>query len=136
MPSISQLPSHTKMPSAAACLSTTQQTPPSNPTISASTLLAATSHDLAMLHDILSLLNQLFARNRNQHSRAHWWKSLFAFRKQLGLLLQGLESDGGKGSGKGVGKASGKRADREKEKEEKVTARLRYWDKKCVHGWY
>jgi ribonuclease MRP protein subunit RMP1 len=99
------LPRPTKMPSA-------------TPAITATALLASTPHDKEMLHDIHELLDKLFARNRNQHRRSHWWKSLHAFRKQIALLLQDLES----------GKKS--------EREGKVQARLRYWDEKCIHLWY
>lgn len=70
-----------------------------------------------MLQDIHELLDKLFARNRNQHRRSHWWKSLHAFRKQIGVLLQEME-----------GKKS--------ERESKLEARLRYWDDKCIHMWY
>ncbi|KAI4653199.1 uncharacterized protein J4E79_008712 [Alternaria viburni] len=44
-----------------------------------------------MLHDIHTLLNKIFTRNRNQHQRCTWWKSLHGFRRQIGLLLQELE---------------------------------------------
>lgn len=74
-----------------------------------------------MLHDVHALLARIFARNKNQHRRSTWWKALHAFRKQLGLLLQELE---------------GEEKEKEKEKGEKVQARLRYWDEKCVHVWY
>ena len=89
-----------------------------HPNITATALMDATSHDKAMLLDITTLLDKIFTRNRNQHRRSHWWKSLHAFRKQLGLLLGELET-------------SGKIA-----REEKVQARLTYWDEKCVHMWY
>jgi ribonuclease MRP protein subunit RMP1 len=87
-------------------------------TISADTLLNTSKHDKEMLIDIYELLNNLFARNRNQHRRSHWWKSLHAFRKQLALLLS--EMDTGKKS----------------ERPTKIEARLKYWDEKCVHTWY
>jgi ribonuclease MRP protein subunit RMP1 len=87
-------------------------------TITATALLAAPAHDIAKLHDIHELLNKIFTRNKNQHRRSHWWKSLHAFRKQLNLLLRDLET-------------SGKLA-----REEKLQARLKYWDEKCVHMWY
>ena len=86
--------------------------------ISAVKLLNASQHDRAMLVDIYELLDKLFSRNRNQHRRSHWWKSLYAFRKQLALLLSELET----------GKKS--------ERCSKIEARLRYWDEKCVHLWY
>jgi ribonuclease MRP protein subunit RMP1 len=84
--------------------------PSAIPLITATTLLAASSHEKAMLSDIHSLLDKIFIRNRNQHRRSHWWKALHAFRKQMALLLQ--ELDGGKKS----------------EREAKLEARLRYWD--------
>jgi ribonuclease MRP protein subunit RMP1 len=86
--------------------------------IFATALMNATPHDKAMLHDISSLLDKIFTRNRNQHRRSHWWKALHALRKQLGLLLLEMET-----SSKAV-------------REEKLQARLRYWDEKCVHTWY
>lgn len=86
--------------------------------IPASTLLGASQHDKAMLVDIFELLNTLFARNRNQHRRSHWWKSLHAFRKQLALLLHEMESG------------------RKSERAGKIEKRLAYWDEKCVHAWY
>jgi ribonuclease MRP protein subunit RMP1 len=89
-----------------------------HPSITATALINATPHDKAMLLDITSLLDKIFIRNRNQHRRSHWWKSLHAFRKQLNLLLRDLET-------------SGKLA-----REEKLQARLKYWDEKCVHMWY
>ncbi|KAH9872651.1 hypothetical protein J1614_005045 [Plenodomus biglobosus] len=91
--------------------------PSATPLITATTLLAATSHDKAMLQDIHDLLNKIFVRNRNQHRRSHWWKSLHAFRKQIGLLLADLDS-------------------KKSERAEKLEARLRYWDNKCIHMWY
>ncbi|KAI4945799.1 hypothetical protein J4E91_007712 [Alternaria rosae] len=66
-------------------------TPSTPPTITATALMNASSHDIAMLHDIHSLLNKIFTRNRNQHQRSTWWKSLHGFRRQIGLLLQDLE---------------------------------------------
>jgi ribonuclease MRP protein subunit RMP1 len=93
--------------------------PSTSPLITSTTLLSASAHEKAMLHDIHTLLNKIFIRNRNQHRRSHWWKSLHAFRKQITLLLEDL--DGGS-----------KKADREA----KIQARLRYWDDDCVHRWY
>ncbi|KAJ4379172.1 RNase MRP subunit [Didymella sp. IMI 355093] len=87
-------------------------------TISADALLNASKHDKEMLVDIYELLNNLFARNRNQHRRSHWWKSLHAFRKQLALLFADMDT----------GKKS--------ERPIKIEARLKYWDEKCVHVWY
>lgn len=86
--------------------------------ISATALMNASQHDKAMLVDIYELLNNLFARNRNQHRRSHWWKNLHAFRKQLTLLLSEMESG------------------RKSERPAKIEARLKYWDEKCVHVWY
>lgn len=86
--------------------------------ISADALLNTSQHDKAMLVDIFELLDNLFARNRNQHRRSHWWKSLHAFRKQLALLLSEVETG------------------RKSERPVKIEARLRYWDEKCVHSWY
>jgi len=88
---------------------------PSN--VTAAALLAAQANDIAKLRDIQELLNKIFIRNKNQHRRSHWWKSLAAFRKQIGLLLHDLETKG-------------------KKKEDDVEARLRYWDDGCVHMWY
>ncbi|KAJ4989352.1 hypothetical protein SVAN01_05077 [Stagonosporopsis vannaccii] len=85
---------------------------------SANTLLNASQHDKAMLVDIYELLENLYVRNRNQHRRSHWWKSLSAFRRQLALLLSDMET----------GKKS--------ERPANIEARLQYWDKKCVHVWY
>jgi ribonuclease MRP protein subunit RMP1 len=84
-------------------------------TITAAALTMATPHDKAMLLDIHELLNKVFVRNQNQHRRSHWWKSLHAFRKQLGLLLEEMEAS---------------------KAEAKLTARLRYWDEKFIHMWY
>jgi ribonuclease MRP protein subunit RMP1 len=86
--------------------------------IDAMALMIVTPHDKAMLHDIHELLNRIFIRNRNQHRRSHWWKSLHAFRKQLGLLLGELE------------------ATKKAEREAKLEARLRYWDDNFIHQWY
>ncbi|EAT83352.2 hypothetical protein SNOG_09160 [Parastagonospora nodorum SN15] len=83
--------------------------------ITAATLVMATPHDKAMLLDVHGLLDKIFARNQNQHRRSHWWKSLHAFRKQLGLLLEEM---------------AGSKA------EAKIEARLRYWDEKFIHMWY
>lgn len=89
-----------------------------SPGITSTTLLNASQNDKAMLLDVSDLLNKLFTRNRNQHRRSHWWKSLHAFRKQLALLLREMETT--------------KKSDREA----KVEARLRYWDETCIHLWY
>ncbi|EMD92029.1 hypothetical protein COCC4DRAFT_144971 [Bipolaris maydis ATCC 48331] len=91
------------------------------PSISASPLFSASTHDIAMLHDIHSLLNKLFIRNRNQHRRSTWWKALHGFRKQMALLLGELEA----------------KELREYERRQRVEARLRFWDERGeVHAWY
>jgi ribonuclease MRP protein subunit RMP1 len=90
--------------------------PPS--TITATGLMLATPHDKAMLLDIHDLLNKIFVRNVNQHRRSVWWKSLHAFRKQLGILLEELS------------------APKKSDVEAKLQARLRYWDDKFIHQWY
>jgi ribonuclease MRP protein subunit RMP1 len=90
--------------------------PPS--TITAKALMTATPHDKAMLLDVYDLLNKIFIRNINQHRRSHWWKSLHAFRKQLGLLLAEMETS------------------KKTELEARIEARLRYWDDKFIHQWY
>lgn len=100
-------------------------TVPSNssttPSITASPLFSASTHDIAMLHDIHSLLDKIFIRNRNQHRRSTWWKALHGFRKQLALLLGEFEAT----------------SLREQERRQKVEARLRYWDARGeVHAWY
>ena len=95
-------------------INTTTMSSPTN--ITATALMNAPPHDIAMLRDIHELLNKIFVRNKNQHRRSTWWKSLHAFRKQMALLLQDMEGEG-------------------KKKEKDVEARLRFWDG-CVHGWY
>ena len=87
-------------------------------TISAEPPLAASAKDKQDLKDIQELLDRLFTRNRNQHRRNHWFKSLHQFRKQLGLLVQEMSST------KKVSAAA------------IMEARLKYWDKKCIHQWY
>lgn len=91
--------------------------PSATPVITSATLLACTPHDKAMLQDVHELLNKIFIRNRNQHRRSHWWKSLHAFRKQVQLLLQDLDR-------------------KKSERAERLQLRLRYWDEKCIHTWY
>ncbi|KAG9196041.1 hypothetical protein G6011_01162 [Alternaria panax] len=86
--------------------------------ITATALMKASPNDIAMLHDIHTLLNKIFARNRNQHQRSTWWKGLHGFRKQLTLLLQELLHGP------------------VKEREAKVEARLTFWDRGAVHKWY
>ncbi|EUC42868.1 hypothetical protein COCMIDRAFT_39099 [Bipolaris oryzae ATCC 44560] len=93
----------------------------STPSISASPLFSASTHEIAMLHDIHSLLDKLFIRNRNQHRRSTWWKALHGFRKQMALLLGELEA----------------KELREYERRQRVQARLRFWDERGeVHAWY
>jgi ribonuclease MRP protein subunit RMP1 len=86
--------------------------------ISAAPLLEASMHERSKLVDIYELLDKLYVRNRNQHRRNHWWKSLHAFRKQLALLLTEMNNS------------------KRSERAAKIEARLRYWDEKCVHMWY
>jgi ribonuclease MRP protein subunit RMP1 len=74
--------------------------------------------DKQNLNDIYELLERLFTRNRNQHRRNHWFKSLHQFRKQLGLLLGEMES---------TKKVTAARL---------MTERLQFWDEKCIHQWY
>ncbi|KAF2750456.1 hypothetical protein M011DRAFT_465207 [Sporormia fimetaria CBS 119925] len=81
-------------------------------------LLNASLKDKESLQEIHSLLHALFVRNRHQHKRNHWFKSLQQFRKQLGLLLEEMETK------------------KKTVAEQKVTARLRYWDDHCIHQWY
>ncbi|KAF2638951.1 hypothetical protein P280DRAFT_67453 [Massarina eburnea CBS 473.64] len=69
------------------------------------------------LADIQDLLNCLFVRNKNQHRRSHWFKSLHQFRKQLGLMINEVE-------GKTAAAAR------------LIEERLRFWDVGCVHKWY
>ncbi|KAF2868327.1 hypothetical protein BDV95DRAFT_500754 [Massariosphaeria phaeospora] len=88
------------------------------PQISARPLLNATTKDRQNLLDIQELLNRLFVRNRNQHRRNHWFKSLAQFRKQLSLLLSELETE------------------KKTSLPEKIEQRLRYWDDRCIHNWY
>ncbi|USP75757.1 hypothetical protein yc1106_03031 [Curvularia clavata] len=91
------------------------------PSITASPLFSASTHEIAMLHDIHSLLDKIFIRNRNQHRRSTWWKALHGFRKQIALLLGEFEAT----------------SLREQERRQKVEARLRYWDARGeVHSWY
>lgn len=94
----------------------TMSPPPSM--VTAAALMIASQHDKDMLLDIQDLLNKIFVRNVNQHRRSVWWKSLHAFRKQLGLLLSELETS------------------KKSEREAKLEARLRYWDEKFIHQWY
>ncbi|KAF2654718.1 hypothetical protein K491DRAFT_568065, partial [Lophiostoma macrostomum CBS 122681] len=88
------------------------------PKITAATLLSISDAEKGSLRDVLALLNSLFTRNRNQHRRSTWFKSLQQFRKQLGLLLDELDGKSGK------------------TKEEKLTRRLVHWDESCIHHWY
>lgn len=94
---------------------------PTTPSITSSPLFSAPTHDIAMLHDIHTLLDRIFVRNRNQHRRSTWWKALHGFRKQMALLLADLQD----------------KQVREVERRRKVEARLRAWDAKGeVHAWY
>lgn len=95
-------------------------------------LLSASPKDKAQLADIKELLDRLFVRNRNQHRRNHWFKSLWQFRKEMGRLMGELEG-GVRGTGGGKKRKDGREG---KEAAEKVERRLRYWDEECVHGWY
>ena len=88
------------------------------PQISSKPLLSASGRDKQALSDILELLNRLFARNRNQHRRNHWFKSLHQFRKQLGMLVDELETT------------------KKSALAEKIELRLRFWDQKCIHQLY
>jgi ribonuclease MRP protein subunit RMP1 len=92
--------------------------PVTHPKITSATLLSISDAEKGSLRDVLALLNSLFVRNRNQHRRNHWFKSLQQFRKQLGLLLDEMD-------GKSV-----------KVKEDKLTRRLQFWDEGCIHSWY
>jgi ribonuclease MRP protein subunit RMP1 len=92
-----------------------------HPQITSAALLRANPKDQESLLEIHELLNSLFIRNRNQHRRNHWFKSLQQFRKQLGLLLQEMGTLGKKNSASTA---------------ERLSARLRYWDEKCIHQWY
>ncbi|ORY09885.1 hypothetical protein BCR34DRAFT_486602 [Clohesyomyces aquaticus] len=85
-----------------------------HPKMSATRLLAASGAEKRALVDIHELLDRLYVRNRNQHRRSHWFKSLGQFRKQLGLLIGELE-DG---------------------KTNTLEQRLRFWDERCIHQWY
>lgn len=97
---------------------TPQPQMPAPSSITGAALMMATLHDKAMLLDIHTLLNKIFVRNVNQHRRSTWWKSLHAFRKQLGLLLEELD------------------ASKKTDAEDRLGARLRYWDDKFIHQWY
>jgi ribonuclease MRP protein subunit RMP1 len=88
------------------------------PKISSKALLKASDKDKQALIDIHELLTRLFVRNRNQHRRSLWFKSLSQFRKELGLLIEELSAT--KKSSVG----------------EKIEQRLRHWDERCVHQWY
>jgi ribonuclease MRP protein subunit RMP1 len=92
----------------------------SHPQINSDILLGANKYQKPSLIKIQELLHHLFVRNRNQHRRNHWFKSLQQFRKQLDLLMEELE---------GEEKRKGSR-------KEKLDARLRLWDERCIHQWY
>ena len=114
-------PTTTKTAKAAA--KSTKPTPTS--TSSATPLLNLPAHDKAQLLDVYALLDTLFTRNRNQHRRSIWWKSLLQFRKQLALLINEVDgSTGGKGR-------------RERERATRIEARLAYWRGEGAVGvWY
>ncbi|KAF2798380.1 hypothetical protein K505DRAFT_394690 [Melanomma pulvis-pyrius CBS 109.77] len=88
---------------------------PKGPQISSKTLLKANDKDKQALVDIHELFTRLFVRNRNQHRRSNWFKSLTQFRKELGHLVEDMNS--------------GKKAFIA----EKIEQRLRYWDERCIH---
>jgi hypothetical protein len=88
------------------------------PSLTGEALFDLSPIDKQNLKDIHELLERLFVRNRNQHRNQHWFKSLHQFRKQLGLLLEEMESKK---------KASAAKT---------MTERLQFWDDKCVHQWY
>ncbi|KAL1608333.1 Ribonuclease MRP protein subunit rmp1 [Paraconiothyrium brasiliense] len=75
-------------------------------------VLNASEKDKAQLKDIHALLDKLFIRNRNQHRRNHWFKSLWHFRKEMRLLVEEMEHKKKKGAA------------------EQIVLRLKYWDEK------
>lgn len=81
-------------------------------------VLNAPDKDKAQLKDIHALLDKLFVRNRNQHRRNHWFKSLWQFRKEMRLLVEEMEHK------------------KKKWAAERIAHRLQYWDDKCIHQWY
>ncbi|KAF2446304.1 hypothetical protein P171DRAFT_256892 [Karstenula rhodostoma CBS 690.94] len=81
-------------------------------------VMNAPDKDKAQLKDIHALLDKLFVRNRNQHRRNHWFKSLWQFRKEMRLLVQEMEHK------------------KKKWAAEQIALRLKYWDDKCIHQWY
>jgi ribonuclease MRP protein subunit RMP1 len=85
---------------------------------SADEVLNAPDKDKAQLKDIHALLDKLFTRNRNQHRRNHWFKSLWQFRKEMRLLVEEMEHK------------------KKKWAAEQIASRLQYWDDKCIHQWY
>ncbi|KAF2261137.1 hypothetical protein CC78DRAFT_583986 [Lojkania enalia] len=87
------------------------------PKLTATKLLRASDKDKQALADIHELLDRLFVRNRHQHRRNHWFKSLQQFRKQLALLIKEMES--GKVNVANV-----------------LEQRLRFWDERHIHQWY
>ncbi|KAF2736949.1 hypothetical protein EJ04DRAFT_533334 [Polyplosphaeria fusca] len=89
------------------------------PKISARKLLRAGDKDKQSLVDIHELLEHLFVRNRNQHRRSLWFKSLQMFRKQLGLLIREMESKKSRAA-----------------RENLLQQRLQFWDERHVHQWY
>jgi ribonuclease MRP protein subunit RMP1 len=89
------------------------------PQISAKKLLRATDKDKQALADIHELLDRLFVRNRNQHRRSLWFKSLQQFRKQLGLLITEHESKKSRAV-----------------RENLLLQRLQFLDDRHIHQWY
>lgn len=83
-------------------------------------VLNASDKDKSQLRDIHELLNKLFVRNRNQHRRNHWFKSLWQFRKEMRLLIEEMEA----------------KTKKKTWAAERIAKRLKYWDEKCVHQWY
>ncbi|KAF2714830.1 hypothetical protein K504DRAFT_368388 [Pleomassaria siparia CBS 279.74] len=91
---------------------------PPGPHISSKALLQAPDKDKQALVDIHELLTRLFVRNRNQHRRSTWFKSLTQFRRELGLLIDDMNATKKASIG------------------ERTEARLRFWDAQYIHQWY
>ena len=68
--------------------------------------------------DIHELLSRLFVRNRNQHRRSTWFRSLAQFQKEMGLIIDEMNST------------------KWASVSEKIERRLLFWDERCVHQWY
>jgi ribonuclease MRP protein subunit RMP1 len=99
------------------------------PTLTADRALSLSTTEKTELATSLELLTRLYVRNVNQHRRSHWFASLVAFRKQLGLLLSEIRAAEGDEKGKKAREA------RDGAKE-KVRERLGFWDRAGVHQWY